>query len=264
MMSSRGLALAVLLASSTALAQPKSPPTDAQKQAAGNLAKQAIAKSQAGDHEAAIKLYLEAYQIVPEPLLLTNIASEFKQLKKSVDALRYFCMYLKEAPTGSNASYALSEATILHMDLAIQGDVCKPEQTTVTEPPPTKTDPPPPPKLQPASGGGGMRMIGLGTAGVGVLALGAGVFFGVKARENSDLISNHNMAEEWPANIKQIEADGQAYENRQILFTIVGGALVATGVVVYVIGRSKKTETSMTVAPTATTDSAGVSLSGRF
>ena len=258
--------LAAALAASPVLAQPTQPPTEQQKIAAGSLVKQAIAKSQAGDHEAAIKLYLDAYVIVPNPILLSNVGSEYKQAKKLVDALKYFCMYLEKDPTGANASYALSEATIIHMELEVRGEVCKPEP--VEKPAPPDPDPageplPEPPKPS-GDPGRGLRIAGLGVAGAGVISLGAGVFFGLKAKENSDLISNHNMADEWPANIKQIEADGQTYENRQVIFTIAGGALITTGVVVYFIGRSKKSETSVSVTPTVTSETAGVSLSGSF
>src|SRR3954447_6077801 len=105
-----------LLTATPALTQPK-PPTAQQKQQAGDLVKQAIAKSQAGDHQAAIELYLQAYAIVPLPLLLSNLGSEYKALQKPVESLRYFCKYLEADPTGTNVAYAKAEAKLAQHDL---------------------------------------------------------------------------------------------------------------------------------------------------
>src|SRR6187551_2358328 len=100
----RAIALVLLLVPALAAAQP--PPTPAQKQAASERVKKAIAKSQAGDHETAVDLYLEAYTIIPQPLLLSNVGSEYQQMKKPVEALKYFCKYLEADPTGNNVTYA--------------------------------------------------------------------------------------------------------------------------------------------------------------
>ena len=54
--------LATLLMAAPALAQPQ--PSEKDKEKAGDLVKKAIAKSQAGDHQAAIDLYLESYAVI--------------------------------------------------------------------------------------------------------------------------------------------------------------------------------------------------------
>src|SRR5438046_1340993 len=55
------LAAALLVASAGMAAAQPAPPSDKQKQQAGELVKKAIARSQAGDHETAIELYLQSY-----------------------------------------------------------------------------------------------------------------------------------------------------------------------------------------------------------
>ena len=105
----RAVALALTLAL-PAVATAQSPKD---KQKASELVKQAIAKSQAGEHEVAIEKYLEAYKLIPTPLLLSNIASEYKQVDKPVESLKYFCMYLEAEPTGNMASYATAQAKTL-------------------------------------------------------------------------------------------------------------------------------------------------------
>src|SRR5258706_5711756 len=99
------------LCASSALADPR--PTEKDKQIAGELVKKAIARSQAGDHATAIDIYLQAYTIVPNSILLSNIGTEFQQSGKPAQALRYFCMYLDKDPSGTNAPYATLQAKAL-------------------------------------------------------------------------------------------------------------------------------------------------------
>src|SRR5579862_2819732 len=118
------IALAAVLGMSLAHADP---PTPQQKAKASELVKSAIAKSQAGDHDAAIDLYQQAHMIIPQPLLWSNIGSEYKAQGKKVEAIKYFCMYLKEDPTGTNASYAAAQVKTLQIELGNEPedkDVC--------------------------------------------------------------------------------------------------------------------------------------------
>ena len=106
----------VLAAAGPALAQGK-PPSEKDRQAASELVKKAIARSQAGDHAAAIKIYNQAYTLVPNSLLLSNIGAEFQQDGMYKEALDYFCKYLEQDPAGTNAPYARSQAKILQRQL---------------------------------------------------------------------------------------------------------------------------------------------------
>src|SRR5262245_17571625 len=124
------LVASLTLASATAtavLADPK-PPTEKDKQLANDLVKKAIVKSQAGDHNAAIDLYLKAHTIVPNPSLLSNIGAEYQQSDRPEQALRYFCMYLDKDPRGTSAPYAAAQARSLQIELGNKDvddrDVC--------------------------------------------------------------------------------------------------------------------------------------------
>ena len=82
--------IAVLLASVVlacavrpALAQPTSV-----KQRASDLVKRAIAKSEAGDHQAAIKLYNDAYDLAPNSLLLSNIGAQYQAHVETVELFK--------------------------------------------------------------------------------------------------------------------------------------------------------------------------------
>lgn len=257
-----------LLVSAPVLAQP----TAQQKQAAGDLTKQAITKSNAGDHEKAVELYLQAYAIVPLPVLLTNVATEYQKLKKPVESLKYFCMYLKEDPTGQNASYATAQAKLLQFEAGNKDvtdeTVCdppKPKPEEVEPVAPVQQPPPPETKVERTDGGGTLRVAGIGLGVAGLASLGVGIYFGLKAKDISDQITNHPKTEEWPAEIQELEEEGQAHENKQIIFMVAGGAVLVTGIALYVVGRSKKSSgESVTLVPTATQQSAGLALTGGF
>lgn len=264
---------------SPALAQPGATPTPQQKQQAGDLVKQAIAKSQGKDHEGAIELYLKAYAIVPVPTLLSNIGTEYQSAQKPVEALKYFCLYLEKEPTGSLASYATSQAKSLYFLLGGKNidekDVCK---TPVT-PTPTPVDntttintaqpaqQPAQPDTKPTSDPGkGFKIAGYAAGGAGLVALGLGFYFGSEAQKISDDITDHtDTSIAWRDDIKDYEAKGQRAENFQIAFLVTGGALVIGGAALFILGRSKSESTeTLAVTPTATATSAGVSLWGSF
>lgn len=259
------LCVSVLVASPLYAQAPA--PTPQQKQAAGDLTKQAIAKSQAGEHEKAIELYLQAFAIVPLPVLLNNIATDYQKLKKPVEALKYFCMYLEKDPTGQSASYATAQAKLIQLEQGnkdvTDATVCDPPKPA---PEPIVVQPPiPEKKPEPADRGKGMRIAGLAVGGAGLVGLGVGIFFGFKAKDISDQISNHPKTEMWPDEIQKLEDDGQAYENKQIVLMIAGGALAATGIALYFIGRSRKGDAEqVTLVPTATPESAGLAITGGF
>jgi len=268
--------LASVLVVAPALAQPKASEKD--KARANELVKQAIAKSQAKQHLAAIDLYLEAYAVVPLPTLLSNIGTEYQSAKKPVEALKYFCMYLDKDPTGPLHSYATAQAKVLQTELgnATDGDdVCAPtrqdsddaggaadasadEGLTGTADLASSTP-------RPADPGKGLKIAGIVTGVAGLAALGVGAYYGLEAKKISDDISNHTDPEvPWRDDIREYQDLGQSYENRQIIGLVAGGALVVGGGVLYLLGRSKSSAERMTVVPTANADSAGVTMIGRF
>ena len=275
----RSLSVLGLLAAAPVFAQPKSPPpvTPNAMQVASDLVKKAIAKSQQGDHNGAIDLYLQAYQLSPQHALLSNVANEYLEMKKSVEALKYFCMYLEKDPTGTNATYVTSKAKALEIEMGntdvTDATVCKPKVSAKEDKPvPGPTTPP----IEKPPGGGDpgapLKYAGLGVAAAGAVAVGIGVFFGFKAKQISDDITHHcdgfppNMCPQWPDTIKQQEADGQSYETKQIVFLVAGGVAVAAGTALYFVGRSKKASSAerMTFVPVATPDSVGFAFGKSF
>lgn len=258
--------LVLVLAAAPALAQPKTTPTP--KEQAADLVKRAIAKSDAGDHQGAIDLYLEAYKLAPLHTLLSNVGTEYQKAGKPYDALRYFCMYLEKDPAGVNVNYATAKAKTIQIELGnkdvTDADVCKPKAPP-PPPPVVKTEPPKAVEHAAQDPGRTMKLSGMAVGGVGVIAIGLGVVFGVKAQNATSIVNDHKMGDPWPNDILDIEARGQRDENLQIGLLVGGGAALVLGGALYYVGHSKKpAETAVTVRPTATPTSVGLAVGGGF
>jgi len=279
--------LAALLASALiagpALAEPKEP-SEKDRQIASELVKKAIARSQAGDHLAAIEIYNQANTIAPNSLLLSNIGAEFQQSGMPKEALKYFCMYLEKDPSGTNAPYATSQAKILQRQLGNkrvkERDVCAPKDD---EPEPTPPNPPAPPPTGTGkhrtgkqetgkqetvvrdTGNEPLMYVGV-TAGIaGIAAAGVGVYFGLKGKSISDEINAHKMNDPWPDNIRELMKEGNRDNSYETTALVASGVLLVTGVVLYVVSRPDGTterSTDKTVHVTPTTN--GLAVFGRF
>ncbi|HEY1815519.1 MAG TPA: hypothetical protein VGG74_24390 [Kofleriaceae bacterium] len=268
-----------------ARAQPK--PTQAQIQQAGELVKKAIAKSQAGDHDLAIELYKQAYDIIPQAILLSNIGSEYEQDKKQVQALKYFCKYLEADPTGSNSSYATAKAKALQIELgnppADDASVCKPPAPKPEPPPAATTEPASstivPVTFQPSGGpsnesaddhpGRAFEYVGAGVGVVGVVGVAIGMAYGLKAKSLNDQIDNHNISQPWPSQIDGVpiaswNTQGAAWNRDTYIFMIGGAVALGAGIGLLIYGYDqnggKPTETSVSLVPTGT----GFAAFGRF
>lgn len=249
-----------------AAAQPQ--PSPQQKQQVQDLVKQAIAKSQAGDHAGAIEIYQKAYAISPLPTLLSNIGAEYQLATKPVEALKYFCMYLDKDPAGPLASYATGQAKILRSQLTNKpvedADVCKAPAAEPPPPPPPKDQPLPPGPPSAEDPGKGLKTGGLIVGGIGVASLGLGIYFGIQAQKHTDYINDNT--DQWRPDITDYQDEGQRDEYLQITFLAVGGVAVAAGTYMFLKGRSKSRSAaeSTIVQPTASPGGAGVLVRGSF
>ncbi|HET9626662.1 MAG TPA: hypothetical protein VFP84_35105 [Kofleriaceae bacterium] len=285
--------LASCLVVAPVLADPK-PVSDKDKQVASDLVKKAIARSQAGDHSAAIDIYLQAYTIVPNSILLSNIGSEFEKSGKQEEALHYFCLYLEKDPNGTNVVYATSQAKQLQAMLGTKhvtdDNMCDPakpkrgaKHTTADDPDeaPDEPDAPVKPKREAkpapapeAQGDPGLRHAGIGVGIAGALLVGVGIYAGVQAKNISDEISGQNVQQMWPQGIRNTERRGQNYEYLQIGALIGGAAALGVGIYLYVRGSGSdeaaadpdkakdKADRERTVHLTPTAN--GVALFGKF
>lgn len=285
---------AALLASSDAHAE-----IDAASRAkARDLTERAIEKVKAGDHEAAIDLYLRAYELSSEPVLLSNIGSAYQSLGRRERALRYFCRYLEAEPGGKLASFAREQAQSLSAELGQR--MCEKQAEK----------PKPSPATNPAAGGTGasgdspaspggdgeegstedggeegdggkvvvegtvsssepaaakpLRITGLALTGLGVVGLGIGGYYGYVGKQASDRITNNKDA--WTAeDLKQQQIGKDANTNMKYAL-IGGGSAIVLGTALYFLGRSIKPEQrdEVSLVPQVTPASSGFALIGSF
>lgn len=165
--------------------------------------------------------------------------------------------------------------------LAQVGSEAQPKVDTATAPVATaKTDTPvaaepltpPPPATEPAvtrregPGMSGTRVAGIGLAAAGVVGIGVGAVFGVLSNGARSKIEHaETNSQGQVTGITQREAyqlDASVRTNATIANTLygLGGALAATGVVLFIVGGSSSSSGSVSVAPAGT----GVVVSGAW
>lgn len=224
------------------------------------LLAEAAAKSNAGDHAAAIALFERAYFEDLDPSLLPILATEYRRAGLPLDAMGYFCHYLSTAPKGPEAAYTTAQVIQIRSELGQKGRVCD-------APKPTRVDfVTPRNKPQRREGKMSKREIaGVATAAFGLVSLGVGVYYGLEARAISNQISSHPQNEAWPDDISELEARGERYESRQNKLLLVGGAALVTAGVLYFTGRAHRlSEETLLVAPSITDGGAGISFARGF
>lgn len=240
--------LAATLAASTASADPDR--LDAISEGA--------ARSNAGDHAAAIKLFEQAYLWEPDAALLPIVGTEYRNAGLPVDAIRTFCQYLATAPQGEQAQYAVAQVLSIRAELgqSVRGDVCAEPAAIRVDFRPSRT-----PKRSLSK----REVAGVATAVIGLASLGAGLYYGMEARSISDQIGSHDPATPWPEDIAAQERRGQRAESREKLFLIGGAAALATAGVLYVTGRADRLASEkLVVAPAIMPDGGGISLARGF
>jgi hypothetical protein len=130
-----------------------------------------------------------------------------------------------------------------------EGEKLRRERIQIGEAPPPKpvepTHPPPPPPPKSGQTGDIMRIGGLGLAGAGIVALGVGVFYGLKASskwsDQQDHCKNSTDCSNHPQAIS--DHDGAVVYGRFSTTGIIAGAvLLAGGVVMYLVAPPKNAD----------------------
>lgn len=246
--------LILLLSCHVALAdepvKPPKPPTKAQKAEAKKLADEGTKQFNVQLYEKAAELYQQAYLLDPKPGYLYATAQSQRLGGQCEQALLSYDAYLRTNPAA--AERAKSDANVARCQQDIKDREAAVQAEQVTPPPEVPPPPPPPPApvvepLPPPPPVGKSHVIGHLLVGVGVVALGGGVYLFQAGRST---ISDHNDA----ATYQQF-LDGRdemdAAKQKQMLGVIgisAGLALAAGGVAYYVL-RARSEE----VAPVSAT-----------
>lgn len=274
------LALALVLCSSLASAQPKKPDAVAIKKANGHFKLgQEFFKS--GQWDRAIAEYQAALDLTGEPLMVFNIALAHDRAGRPEQALEGYLKYLDANPDGAIADEArgyvakLSPVVDKLKQQRAADDARKAEAARRVQDEAAKQA-----ELQRqaaakqaarvqrnrqadalAHRGTGYRMGGLVGVGIGGLVLGFGIKKGLDARAIADELSAHEGA--WTDAQIARDSAGRSANTKMIVFTSIGAGVAITGGVLYLIGRGARTRAEqLRVMPTS--GGAMASFGGRF
>jgi tetratricopeptide (TPR) repeat protein len=217
--------------------------------------KQAKAYQEAGAFARAVDEYKAAYELDPRPELLFNIAQAYRLAGDKKQALDNYKRYLLAQPDGKGADEA--RVLVAELERQIDEDATRvapnlvPPVPVPPVPVPTHVDTPPAQESRST-----LKIAGIASAGVGLVAVGVGVKFGLDARAASNAITTHSGP--WTlAEMTRFE-DGQRASRNMVISYVAGGALVAAGGVMYWLGTHSQ------AVPVVTAQSAGVAVTGRF
>ncbi len=257
------------------------------------LKKQAEAAQNKGRDKMAKRLfaaaafeYVSAYDLVPHPLMLYNLAQVARLTGDKTRAYRLYKKFLKEQPTGEAANFARSYVRILKRTVELEGEVEEEgegeneegeadgsEEESEEESEEGEVDPETdnnditgqsskPAKDDP---GKTKRYAGLGLSATGLLSVLVGTKFGLDAKSISTTLSNHNTA--WTDKEIQLDKDGDAAAKKMLIFTGLGAAALVGGGLLYYLGKSESSEDkqeALLITPQADGESIGIGLAGRF
>ncbi|HUQ02494.1 MAG TPA: hypothetical protein VM261_08365 [Kofleriaceae bacterium] len=253
-----------------AFAQPK--PVDKTK-AAKEYVDAGLAAQGSGDYDTALVFFGKAYELVPHPTLLFNMAQAHRLAGRATIAIDFYKKYVAADPKGPQVKTANELITALEVQIASEAakaEAAKAEEARQAEEAHAAEEArkaeearlaeearkaeearlpgsgggsgstggggpiePPPPSDGGGKPGGAMRIAGLATAGVGVGAVGVGLF--VFGAKASKL--SDELSEQGAVYDPQKIEDGEAADRNMMICVVAGGAMVIGGAVIYMMGR---------------------------
>lgn len=216
------------------------------------------------EYPEAIAQWKQGYLLSKKPLFLFNIAQAYRFAGDCGQAMAFYESYEREEQNPKNQDEV--DAGIAACKNAKPPEK-KPEQVTTTTqqtPPPDKTPPvqtppqtkpvetkpvetPVAPAPAPEESGGGLRTAGIVTAGVGVLAGAAGIYFALQSKKWSDKLNGWDMP--WTSTQSGWQTTGKADATKAWIFGGGGIVLAVAGGVMYALG-GKSSEHQVAIAPT--------------
>ncbi len=272
-----------------AQAQPAAKPVKVDKK---KLAKQyvdsGLAAQAAGDYDTALTFYSKAYEQVPHPLLLFNMAQAHRLAGRATLARDFYLKYLEAEPSGLQARTSRDWLAVLEGQIAAEArklnEAKRAEEARQAEEARRAEEAKRAEearraeqaaaaraaeqqrlaqerarKEERASAGSGLRLGGMLAGGAGVAALGAGVFFQLRASSLSDELSEPGATYDAGK-----DDDGKAAEQWMIISYAAGGALLAGGAALYYFGHRARASSAerMAIIPSFTPDSVGLVVRG--
>jgi tetratricopeptide (TPR) repeat protein len=243
-----------------------------------------------GRYADALGIYGKLYAETNHPTYLRNIGRCYQNMGEPDKAIASFREYLRHAKRLPDDQRAVIDGYIREM----QDLKAKREEEAARPPPPPKAPEPPPPDLKPspplapaprpivgrvpgpahdgeapAEGHGMRRTAAYVVAGVSLIALGTGAYFGVQAIR--DERSSKNLCADSPcSNTRGLSLNHTASTEARVADFTIGGGLVGAGVAtfLYLTGgapaRGEPTAQRPRVAPQIAGDRIGLAASGTW
>jgi tetratricopeptide (TPR) repeat protein len=242
-------AIALAAAPQRVRAQPAAPAASA-KATAKQYVADGLAAQDRGDYDAAIALYQKAYDLVPHPVLMFNQAQAHRLAGRIAQARSLYASYLAQVSTGDQATTA--------RDWIADIDARPPPAAVQLTPPavaPAVVAPSPAVSEPSDKRGPTLRLVGIGTAAVGAVAIVVGIGYAVRGNTLSDEVEKQYD----PSKV----AAGEQANRRATFDLIAGGLLVAGGAALYVWGyQLDRPRDAMALRPMVSSQLVGLALSG--
>jgi hypothetical protein len=262
-------AVAILLA----LASPADAKDDSQVAAQERAAKKACAM---GDYQKGAEILTDLFLTTNDPTYIYNQARCYEQNNLWDRAIARFREYLRKAKHLTEKERAETEQHVAECEAAQSRALAPATPARSEQPSPAPAVGPQPAATVGAEGipavsrtpptdgpgrngspGRGLRIAGVATGVVGLAAIGVGVGFALKTQAISS-----NEEKNGPTGAQ--EDDRKRYEAWGWVSYGVGAAALATGVILYIVGRSGDGPNQVALLPAASSTGAGLSLAGRF
>lgn len=235
----------LMCSSASALARAPHPPTppkegakegSSEKTRAADLFKKSADAYLKGDFTQAIALLDEAYQLDPQPVLLYNLARAHEGLGHLDEAITLYERYLTQEPTSPDRGAIEQRIVTLRRQrderAAVEKDRAQVEKERAAVERQRAAPPPPPPPPRPRS------IYPYVVGGAGVVGLVTGTVFGLLANSKK----NEATDEKTQTTAVDIRSTGKSFATVSTVSFVIGGALVAGGVVWWVVdGQSRQT-----------------------
>jgi len=248
------------------------------------ISKRAATAFNVARFQEALDLYTQAYERFPAPALLFNLGQCNKNLGHFERALFFFQGYLRDKPDATNraavekliaeATKQLADARAVetaeqaeHRKLEeleaekLAAEAHAAEQARVGGAPTEQAAPAIPMHRRPV-----WMISGAAAAGVGVILLGTGMYFGLRANSDaSQLTQLSTSSGTWSTHDQSTYSQGQSAAHTATGLFVAGGILVAGGATFAVLGLQKHADSATVTAGIAPTPGGGAAfVAGRF
>jgi hypothetical protein len=213
----------------------------------------------AGNYKAAAAQFALAHDMDPsDPVYTFNLGQAHRMAGSCAEAAKAFRAFLVDAPQAPNKTDV--EKYIVEMDACAPKpptDIVKPPTDVVTPPADTRKQAPPTPMPpMPPPPGPKYRLLAYGLLFGGAFVAGAGAFFAYDAHsaqnQHDTLCRPPAMWDDTcqPA-LDELDDRGHRSRTLAIIGLSAGGAAIAAGATLYLIGRASAGERAVAVVPTS-------------